>query len=80
MKTTIELPDELFRRLKMRAAEEGRTMKDLLTELVRGSLASKSIRRKKAKPLPIIKGGRPAKRGEGMTPDRVAEILWGSGE
>jgi len=80
MKTTIELPDELFRRLKMRAAEEGRTMKDLLTELVRGSLASKSIRWKKAKPLPIIKGGRPAKRGEEMTPDRVAEILWGSGE
>ena len=80
MKTTIELPDELFRRLKMRAAEEGRTMKDILTELVRGSLASTSAKRKKAKPLPIIKGGRPAKPGEGMTPDRVAEILWGSGE
>jgi hypothetical protein len=39
---------------------------------------------KKAKskrfPFPIFKGGQPAKPGEEMTPERVAEILWGSGE
>ena len=32
MKTTIELPDDLVQRIKIRAAEEGRSMKDLLTE------------------------------------------------
>ena len=34
MKTTIELPDALYRKLKSAAAEEGRSIKDILTEAV----------------------------------------------
>jgi hypothetical protein len=30
MKTTIELPDELYRRAKIRAVEQGGTLKDLI--------------------------------------------------
>jgi hypothetical protein len=30
--------------------------------------------------LPVIHCAHPAKPGEEMTPERVAEILWGSGE
>jgi plasmid stability protein len=56
MKTTIELPDDLFRRLKIKAAEEGRSMKDFLTGILSEALSKKTGGRKKIKPLPIIRG------------------------
>ena len=34
MKTTLELPDELFRAVKLRAVVQGRTVKDLVSELL----------------------------------------------
>jgi hypothetical protein len=45
MKTTVEIPDALFRKAKAAAAEEGKSLKDFLTEAVtdrlhRGSSAS----------------------------------------
>ena len=39
MKTTVELPDALYRQLKARAALEGQTVKDFLVEAVRAKLA-----------------------------------------
>lgn len=42
MKTTIELPDRLFRRAKSKAAESGMTMKQFFTEAVQEKLARKS--------------------------------------
>lgn len=56
MKTTVELPDELVRALKVRAVQEGRTMKDLWTELFTKLLKE---------PVKPGKGARrpPAKRG-----------------
>lgn len=44
VKTTIELPDPLFRRAKARAAERGQTLKQLVTEALQEKLASKSRR------------------------------------
>jgi hypothetical protein len=38
MRTTIDLPDALFRQVKSRAALEGRTLKDLLAEYVEQGL------------------------------------------
>ena len=38
MKTTLELPDELVREVKIRAVFQGRTFKDLVTEFVRQGL------------------------------------------
>lgn len=40
MKTTIELPDGLLRRLKVHAAEQGRTLKDLFTEAIEAQLSA----------------------------------------
>ena len=40
MKTTIEIPDPLFRRAKSKAAERGQTLKELVTEALREKLAS----------------------------------------
>ena len=39
MKTTIELPDTLFRRLKSTAAARGMTLKQFLTEAIQEKLA-----------------------------------------
>jgi plasmid stability protein len=38
MKTTLELPDHLMREVKIRAAEEGRKLKELVAELLRRGL------------------------------------------
>jgi len=38
MKTTLELDDELLREAKRRAAEQGRTLKNLVEEALRRSL------------------------------------------
>ena len=56
MRTTLDLPDELFREVKAKAALEGAKLKDLLTRYVESGLrqpvhATPSHRSK----LPIIK-------------------------
>ena len=38
MKTTVELPDALFRRAKAAAAQQGATLKDFFTEAVEARL------------------------------------------
>jgi hypothetical protein len=44
MRTTIDLPDPLYRELKARAALEGRTVKDLLHGLLRRALSESTQR------------------------------------
>lgn len=39
MKTTLELPDELMRSLKIRAARSDRRLKDVVTELLQRGLS-----------------------------------------
>ena len=83
MKMTFDLPPDVAQRLKMRAAEEGLKLKDLIAEACRAFLSGphkRPVQRSKKIEYPTLKGGRPAKPGEEMTPERVAEILWGSGE
>jgi plasmid stability protein len=38
MKTTLELPDELMRKLRVRAAESDRRLKDVVTEVIERGL------------------------------------------
>ena len=40
VKTTIELPDRLFRKAKSRAAERGQSLKQLVTEALQDKLAA----------------------------------------
>lgn len=42
MKTTIEIPDRLFRKAKSRAAERGQSLKDLVTEALQEKLAGRT--------------------------------------
>ncbi|HMA71599.1 MAG TPA: hypothetical protein VKP67_08940 [Xanthobacteraceae bacterium] len=39
MKTTLELPDQLFRKAKATAAERGQSLKEFVTEALRDKLA-----------------------------------------
>lgn len=42
MKTTLELPDDLVREIKLRAVMQDRAFKDLVAELLRRSLSAES--------------------------------------
>ena len=50
MKTTLEIPDALFRRAKSRAAERGQTLKELVTEALQEKLAAVAGRTVSAEP------------------------------
>ena len=41
MKTTLEVPDALFRKAKSKAAERGQTLKDFVNEALQEKLASR---------------------------------------
>ena len=50
MKTTLEIPDPLFRKAKSKAAERGQTLKQLVTEALQEKLAPKSGRVRAGEP------------------------------
>lgn len=81
MKTTLDLPDELMRAIKVRAAQQDRKIKDVIAELLKRGLsqaggvpaASPGQRVK----LPLVECDRPADPDREMTPERVAAALLG---
>ena len=42
MKTTIEIPDPLFRKAKSKAAESGQSLKEFVAEALQAKLAAKA--------------------------------------
>ena len=61
MRTTVDIPDPLYRRLKSRAARERRSVKELILRGVEGQLG---LNRKKSKgkiTLPLIRSRHPGK-------------------
>ena len=81
MKMTFELPPDLVTRLKLKAAQDGAKLKDLIAEACRRLLAEEALPRKRkpqGSPFPVIKGGK-AKDADALSPDRVDELLWGGG-
>ncbi len=56
MKTTLDLPDELMRGMKIRAATQGRKLKDVVADAIRDSLASTASIRSESPPLVISRG------------------------
>jgi hypothetical protein len=60
MRTTLDLPDELMRHLKSRAALEGCSLRDLVLRLMeRGMQAPVAQAAKPTPGLPIVHLGRP---------------------
>jgi hypothetical protein len=78
MKTTLDLPDDVVRAVKMRAVQENRKLKDMITDLLRRGLTQESggagSVRKRVK-LPLVECAHEARPGEGLTPERVADVL-----
>jgi hypothetical protein len=73
MRTTVELPDALFRQVKARAALQGRSLKDLIADAL--TLLLKTPKDTPVPPsvhrtqFPIIRPKNPARR---LTPEMVA--------
>jgi plasmid stability protein len=90
VKTTLDLPDELMRAIKIRAAQQDRKIKDVVAELLRRGLSQTAggptippTRRVK---LPLVRCEHSAHPDREMTPERVAATLrdqeadWASGQ
>jgi hypothetical protein len=50
VKTTIEIPDSLFRKAKSKAAERGQSLKELVTEALQEKLAAGMAKPGRAQP------------------------------
>jgi plasmid stability protein len=71
MKTTLDLPDHLMRKVKIRAVHEHKKLKDTIAELIRKGMAAGNTNRKKI-PKPVKLRGGP------LTIDEIeAAINWG---
>lgn len=78
MKTTLDLPDELMKSIKLRAVEENRTLTDLIAELLRRGLADEGAEPGEVRnrvTLPLVHVAHAARPDEDLTPERVANIL-----
>jgi hypothetical protein len=79
MKTTVDLPAELVRAIKIRAIEENRKLKEMIAELLRRGLAGGASVEQGAAPrrvtLPLVRTAHQAEPDEEMTPERVAAVL-----
>jgi hypothetical protein len=71
MKTTLDLPDHLMKRVKIRAVHEHKKLKDAVAELIECGLARHPGKTKLPKPLKL--------RGRGplTTAEIEAAINWG---
>jgi plasmid stability protein len=78
MRTTVDLPDDLMRDIKVRAARENRKLKDAITDLLRRGLSRKATEgpalRHRVK-LPLVRCAHEARPGEELTPERAAALL-----
>lgn len=78
MKTTLDLPADLVREMKIRAAHENRKLREVATEVFRRGLmnpaapVAKSGHRVK---LPLIECAKPTNASRSMTAARVADVL-----
>ena len=79
MKTTLDLPDDLLRTMKMRAVQEGRKFKDVAAEVFRLGLsqpkpvADPTVRQRVQ--LPLVHCRHQAAPTAALTPERAAEVL-----
>lgn len=71
MKTTLDIPDELMRKVKIRAVHEHKKLKDAIAEFIRkGMAAGKSRPAKTPRPVKL--------RGGPITTEEIeAAIAWG---
>jgi hypothetical protein len=75
MRTTIDIPDQLYKRVKAKAALQGRTVKDIVLRGVEKEMQDvPPVKRGRVK-LPLIHGKE--KRKLNLTNAQIEEILFG---
>jgi len=78
MKTTLDLPSDLVREMKMRAAHEGRKLRDVATEIFRRGLSAQTQTPSTSRSLvqlPLIQCSSPVVPSKELTPDELSEVL-----
>lgn len=78
VRTTLDLPDDLMRALRIQAAREGRKLKEVAAEALRAGLEHPGGAASGSRPrmrLPLVECAHEAPSGEEVTPERVAEVL-----
>ena len=73
MRTTIEIPDALYREIKAKAALEGVPVKDVIVRSIRRELDPEPLRRRVR--FPLLRGKE--KRKLDLSREQVDEILFG---
>ncbi len=79
VKTTLDIPDDLLRAMKMRAVQEGRKFKDVATEIFRRGLAQPAMAANSGGgqrvKLPLIQCRHAAASQAKLSPNQVADVL-----
>jgi plasmid stability protein len=70
MKTTLDLPDELMREIKILAAREGRKMKDIISESLR-----RDLRIGEPEPRPSLREMEPVSVGRILCGDDSEDLI-----
>jgi hypothetical protein len=73
VKTTLEIPESLFRRAKATAARQGRTLKQLVQEALSEKIARVDGASRHQKPWMVLAGGLKHLRRENRRIERVIE-------
>lgn len=71
MRTTIDIPDALFREIKAKVAQRGEALKTFMLRAAKAELEADSNPKAKRVKLPIVKS---KESGYGLTPDHIAAI------
>ena len=73
MRTTVDIPDPVYRRLKSRAASEGSTTKDLILRGVKNVLTRRDRKSHRRVKLPIVRSSEPGTLR--LDNDKIFEII-----
>ena len=73
MKTTLEIPEPLFRKVKATAARQGRTLKQLVQEALLEKIARVDGASREQKPWMVLSGGLKHLHSENRRIERVIE-------
>lgn len=74
MRTTFDIPDETYRQLKIKAAEEGTPVREMLLRGIDHVLASQKPSRVRKLKLPLIRSSRPGTLH--LTNEQIDDVLF----
>ena len=74
MRTTIDIPDSIYRELKAQAARQGRTVKEIILRGVEKEMQG-AVSKKKRVRLPLIRGKETRKLN--LTNAQIDDVLFG---